>query len=421
MKKIVLLLTALLILSTLAYADVGVGIWGRTVFNLAYGSDTPEDYDARIYQGWGPDWGNGTMMGIAVWWSNDIMEYHFKLKYHNNGKKNVTVNTEVNDLSVPPVPIGTGTGTVEIFQAEIPEAYGIIKLMPDLGLTLQLGYREEQNDFRETTPVTFHDMNAGNCGRLNGWAATIMVAPPDMGLNVGVQWRMPLGGGAAGLNDLPIQYNINNVGIAASYTMPDMVKVTVGTTIDGQEWQGDNDALFPKQTRNIFGRIHLLMVPDLTLWLLVKYTGLEPASEDQEMIDIDGDGTDETAGPVNDNNVIELLLGAKYVMGDFSVAGGADITMTTPKDTDIDGATAIEVNVDPAYNLGKVVIGGVFGMKMTMIKDVDISPTIYIEPYVKIPDFSMNIAFKYAMNNDQNEDTDDFTWSLPIQVDFSFW
>jgi hypothetical protein len=420
MKKIVLLLAALVVLSSLAYADVGTGIWGRTVFIAAYGTNTPEGSDARIYQGWGPDWGNGTMMGISVWWSSDIIEYHFKLKYHNNGKKSVDVSTDVNDLSVPPVPIGTGSGSIEIAQFEIPEAYGIIKIMPDFGLTLQLGYREEQNDFRETTPVTFHDLNAGNCGRLNGWAATVMVEPPDMGLKVGLQWRMPLGGGAAELEDLPIQYNIYNVGLAASYTMPDLVKVTVGTTIDGQEWEADSSALFPNQTRNIFGRIHLLMVPDLTLWLLAKYTGLEPALEDAEAVDVDGDGTDD-ATSYNDNNVIELLLGAKYVMGDISIAGSGDVTMTMPKDTDIDGTTSIEVNVDPSYNLGNLVVGAVVGTKMTMMEDVDISPEIYVEPYVKIPDFSMNIAFKYDMNADQDADTDDFAWSIPVQVDFSFW
>jgi hypothetical protein len=392
MKKIFILIAALVVLSSLAYADVGAGIWGRTVFIAAYGTNTPDGYDARIYQGWGPDWGNGSQMGISVWWTSDIMEYHFKLKYDNND-------------------IGAG--------AMCPEAYGIIKLMPDFGLTLQLGYREEQNDFRETTPVTFHDLNAGNCGRLNGWAATVMVEPPDMGLKVGLQWRMPLGGGALGLEDLPIQYNLYNVGLAASYTMPDLVKVTVGTTIDGEAWQGDDGALFPNQTRNIFGRIHLLMVPDLTLWLLAKYTGLEPALEDAEAVDVDGDGTDD-ATSYNDNNVIELLLGAKYVMGDISIAGSGDVTMTMPKDTDIDGTTSIEVNVDPSYDLGNLVVGAVVGTKMTMMEDVDISPEIYVEPYVKIPDFSMNIAFKYDMNADQDADTDDFAWSIPVQVDFSF-
>jgi hypothetical protein len=389
MKKIVLLLAALVLFSSFVYADVGVGIWGRDVFILALGSNPAEGADAVVYQGWGPDWGGagGPQMGIAVWWTSDLMEYHFKYKYNNN----------------------------DVAGSMIPEAWGLLKLMPAYGITLQLGYREEQNDFRETTPVTFHDMNAVNCGRMNGWSAVVMIEPPDMGLKVGIQYRMPL-------SDMQLQYNIYNIGIGASYTVPEMVKITVGSMVDAEAWEGDGDALFPSQTRNIFGRIHLLMVPDLTLWLLVKYTGLEPESVDAEMVDLDGDGLDDVAGPSNDNTVIELLLGAKYSMGDFSIASGIDFKMTTPK---ADGATStsnIEANIDPAYNLGKMAVGAVIGLKMEMDDDgVDEGVGLYLEPYVKIPDFNMNISFKYAMNNDLNPDTDDYSWSLPVQVDFSFW
>jgi hypothetical protein len=401
MKKIVLLIAALVLFSSFVYADVGTGIWGRTVFVLAYGSDVAEGMDARIYQGWGPDWGNGPQMGIAVWWENDTMMYRFKLKYNNNSKTNV--------------------GGTEMAQFEIPEAYGILQLMPDFGITLQLGYREEQNDFRETTPTTFHDMNSRDCGRMNGWSAVVMVEPPDMGLKFGLQWRMPLGGGAAGLNDLPIQYNLYNVGIGVSYTMPEMVRITVGSMPEGEAWRGDNDVLFPNQERNIFARFHLLMVPDLTLWLLVKYTGLEPSSEDAEAIDVDGDGVEETTVS-NDNTKIDILLGAKYVMGDFSIAAGINYLMTTPKGDDPITKSDIHVNVDPQYNLGSMAVGAVIGMQMEMDDDdVDETMALYLEPYVKIPDFNMTIAFKYAMNSDKNPDTDDFSWSIPVQVDFSFW
>jgi hypothetical protein len=409
MKKIVLLLAALVLISSLAYADVGVGIWGRTVFILAHGSNPAEGDDAVVYQGWGPDWGGagGPQMGIAVWWTSDLMEYHFKYKYNNN----------------------------DAGGAMIPEAWGLLKILPAYGLTVQLGYREEQNDFRETTPTTFHDMNAVNCGRMNGYSAVVMVEPPDMGLKVGLQWRMPLGinipdpadlDPSDGIDqltiDMPLQYNIYNIGIGVSYTVPDMVKITVGSMVDNEAWQGDSDVLFPNQTRNIFGRIHLLMVPDLTLWLLAKYTGLEPESVDAEMVDLNGDGVDDLAGPSNDNTVIELLLGAKYVMGDFSIASGIDFKMTTPKADDSISVSDIHANIDPAYNLGNMVVGAVIGMMMQMDDDdVDEGVGLYLEPYVKIPDFNMTIAFKYAMNNDLNPDTDDYSWSIPVQVDFSFW
>jgi len=393
MKKIVLLLAALVLFSSFVYADVGVGIWGRTVLILAYSNVADDDEDAVIKQGWGPDWGaaGGAQMGIAVWWTSDLMEYHFKYKFNNT----------------------------DADKAMIPEAWGLLKLMPDYGITLQLGYREEQDDFRETTPTTFHDMNAGNCGRLNGYSAVVMIAPPDMGLKVGIQWRMPLA------PDLQLQDNINNIGIGLSYTVPDMVKITVGSTLDGEPWKGDG-VLYPTQTRNIFGIIHVLMVPDLTLWLLAVYTGLEPETEvPPEMVDLDGDGTDETLAPTNDNTIIELLLGAKYAMGDFSIASGIDFKMTTPKADDGIAQTMIHANIDPAYNLGTMTVGGVIGMEMEMDDDdIDETVALYIEPYLKIHDFNMNIAFKYSMNADRNAggvETDDYSWSIPIQVDFSFW
>jgi hypothetical protein len=421
MKKIVLLLAALVLFSSFVYADVSVGIWGRTVFNLVNGSSLLDDPNTAwdesegenyIMQSWGPDWGgSGPQMGIKVWWTSDLMEYHFKYKFNDNN------------------PGG----------ASIPEAWGMVKILPEYGVTLQMGYREEQDDFRQNTATTFHDMHSENCGRLNGWSAIIMVAPPDSGLKVGLQYR-------TSLTDYAIQYNLYNVGIAATYTVPEMIKITVGSMVDGEAW---TSPIFPTVQRNIFGRIHLLMVPDLTLWLLAKYTGIEPAPGDAEAIDVDGDGigVDNLDGDITDdvyvadpNSVIDILLGAKYSMGDISIALGANITMNTDKEDDDEGVampgdladpdanvTSIHVNIDPEYNLGKMSVGGVFGVEMRMIEDIDdydepeVGPKIYVEPYVKIHDLNMNIAFKYEMNGDFDTDTDDYKWSLPIQVDFSFW
>jgi hypothetical protein len=388
MKKIVLLLVALVLFSSVVYADVGVGIWGRTVFTLVYGTVPEEDsgLDMLIFQGWGPDWGGagGPQMGIAVWWTSDLMEYHFKYKYNN----------------------------VDAAGAMIPEAWGIIKILPAYGVTLQLGYREEQNDFRETTATTFRDMNSADCGRMNRWGAVIMIEPPDMGLKVAIQYR-------DSLTDYPIQYDLLNTGIAMSYTVPEMVKITVGSMTEGPAW---TDNVFPNNQRNIFGRIHLLMVPDLTCWLLVKYTGLEPASDEVEAVDTTGDGTGDTLPGTSDETAIDVLLGVKYVMGDFSIASGINFTQTTPKGDDPIARSDIHANIDPAYNLGKMGVGAVIGMKMQMDDDgVDEDLGIYFEPYVKIPDFNMNIAFKLSVGEDLNPDTSDISWSLPIQVDFSFW
>jgi hypothetical protein len=337
------------------------------------------------------------MMGVAVWWFNDTMSYHFKMVYHN---KNSAVG--------------------------ITEAWGDIKIMPDM-ITLQMGYREEQNDFRETTPVSAHDMNSGNVGRMNGWGVVVMVEPKDTNFKLGIQWRLPVGS-TGNVNfpkvldplDTAIQNNLSNVNIGASYTMPEMVKITVGSMIHCEAWEGDGGILWPYAERSIFARIHLLMVPDLTCWLLVKYVGLEAVDTEY---DTNADG--ETDLTVNrPNSGIDILLGAKYKMGDISVALGADFNMTMPKEEGGTTITNIEVNIDPNYNLGNMNIGAVIGLA-TRMDDDDVDDAygqyIYVEPYVGIPKFNMRIGFTYGMNADLNTDTDDFTWSIPVQVDFSFW
>jgi len=397
MKKIVLLLAALVVFSSFVYADVGVGIWGRTVFVAAAGRNVAEGEESWIYQGWGPDWGGGTMMGIAVWWFNDTMSYHFKMVYHN---KNSAV--------------------------AFTEAWGDIKIMPDM-ITLQMGYREEQDPFRETTPVSAHDMNSSNVGRMNGWGVVVMVEPKDTNFKLGIQWRLPVGS-TSNVNfpkvldpaDTAIQNNLNNVNIGASYTMPEMVKITVGSMIHCEAWEGDG-ILWPNTERSIFARIHLLMVPDLTCWLLVKYTGLE-AYTTTYVIDTAGTELDVT----RPWSGLDILLGAKYKMGDISIALGADFNMQMPKaDNPIETTTtSIAVNIDPNYNLGNLNVGAVIGLE-TKMDDDDVDDAygqyIYVEPYVGIPKFNMRIAFLYGMNADLNTDTDDFTWSIPVQVDFSFW
>jgi len=252
-----------------------------------------------------------------------------------------------------------------------------------------------------------------------------MVEPKDTNFKLGIQWRMPIG--STGYVNYPkvldgadtaIQNNLNNINIGASYTMPEMVKITVGSMIHCEAWEGDGSILFPLTERSIFGRIHLLMVPDLTCWLLVKYVGLE-ALETTYVIDTAGTELIVT----RPNSGIDILLGAKYKMGDISIALGADFNMVMPKEEGTT-VTTIEVNVDPNYNLGDMNVGAVIGMQ-TKMDDDDVDDIygqyIYVEPYLKLNKFNMRIGFTYGMNADLNTDTDDFTWSIPVSVDFSFW
>lgn len=408
MKKIVLLLAALFILSSFVYADVGIGIWGRTVFVVAAGRNYAEGEESWIYQGWGPDWGGGPSMGFEVWWTSDVSEYHFKWAFDRDNFSG----------------------------SKIAQAWGKIKIVPDL-MTLQVGLRDSQDDFRETTPVSGHDYNAEDVGRLNGWGVVIMVEPKDTGFKLGLQWRTPIGTEGwvdypkvLDANDNPFQGNLYNAGVCASYTMPEMVKITVGTVINGQDWQGDAGILWPNQNRSIFGRIHLLMVPDLTLWLLVKYQGLEPYENEY---DTNADGEPEIY--IKPNSSMDVVLGAKYAAGDFSIGFGGYLNMAMPKDDDNDATdeintTNIGVTLDPNYKLTDLNIGAVIGMEMKMDDDdVDdeYGQYIFVEPYVGIPKFNMRIGFTYGMNANLNTAelpdgyAEDFTWSLYVQTDFSFW
>src|SRR4030042_6772196 len=74
MKKAILLIAALLLVGSMAYAAPSFGIWGRTVFVLA--GQTANN--TQIYQGWGPNWmGSGQRMGLHATFTNDKIEFKF--------------------------------------------------------------------------------------------------------------------------------------------------------------------------------------------------------------------------------------------------------------------------------------------------------------------------------------------------------
>ncbi|MBN1699640.1 MAG: hypothetical protein JW881_19130 [Spirochaetales bacterium] len=361
MKKALLVLVALIFIGSLAMADVGVGIWGRTRFYLAQGSDASDD----ITQGWGPDWSGpgGPQMGIAVWWTSDMLEYHFKIKYNSN-------EGLINNLN---------------------EAYGLLKIMPEL--TIQIGYREEYDTFRETTPTTFNDLNAENVGRLNGWSILATITPME-NLVAAIQYRVPVA-------DALLEDNVTNTAVCASYTMPDMLKITLGTVLNGTEWKSDADILAggPENFRSVFTRIHALMVPNMTLWLLIKFTG--PFEDEAD----------------NPANVLVALVGAKYSMDAFSVGAGIEFDYVALKDADLgDPEMAYIVVIEPEYNLGKAAIGMNAKIAGTSVEGSGLG--INVIPYVKLPDFSTTIYFDYSMNT---EIDDSGTWKLVSSTDFSFW
>ncbi|MBN1524742.1 MAG: hypothetical protein JW904_09675 [Spirochaetales bacterium] len=352
MKKGLILFIMLVAVSNLLIAEAGVGTWGRTIFNVAQGDEASSD----ITQSWGPGWGNpGPRQGIDAWFKGDFVEFYFK--YQFNGAQ-LVVDDEFGDIT---------------------NMYGVLKLMPSL-LTAYIGKwaGDGLDMFRKTSPHPIYDVNNGNVGRMGGMGVWIVLAPADTGFEAAVNWRT---NGFAPTET--IQDNMTLTGLAAAYTVPDMLKFTLGSTASGDDPTAE--------VRNIFGRVELLMVPDLVLWADVKYTGLETATD----------------------TGIDSVLAAGYKMDALSIAFAATLGMNL--DTEV---TTWNAAPEVYYDLGAVTVG--LYASVAGSSEADTGLAITAEPYVKIDDFDLRISFKLTMNGDLNTTTDDYDWAVPILINFGF-
>jgi len=358
MKKAVVLGMILLALGTLAYAEgatVGFG-WGRTTFTLAAGNSVNSD----ITQGWGlADFPLDPRANLDFAWSGDFTA--FKITGYLNGIALAFVNS-----------------------------YGTLKLMPDMFSVMIGQFNGDGWDaFRKTSPHPIHDVNNKNVGRFGGWGIIADIAPKDSGFEAAVMYRTadPTGTGAPGL----LAPTAANTNFGASYTLPNLLKIAAGST---------DDAINAGGGRNIFGRVELLMVPSLTLWADVKYTGLD-------------------VQPTVSN--IKGELAAAYDMKPLTIVfagtfANYDDDFNTTTDL-FNPAIKMQWAVYPEvyYNLGAFTLGlfaSVAG------DDVANSGIAYgVEPYVKLNDFNTRISFVYASSTATGATS---SWRIPVMIDWGF-
>jgi hypothetical protein len=394
MKKSVVLGMILLALGVMAYADgVTVGLdFGRSQFNIASGSSAS---GAPINQGWvGPAglFPTGQRLDMQFAWSNDKVGINIT-DYVTNG--------------------GSAADT-------IVNAYGTLKFVPDL-FTVYIGEfnGDGWDHFRYDTAHPINDTNNNNVGRFGGWGAILDVMPKDSGFEVALfaKLRDPTSTGTQTIQEALSQYNV-----AASYTVPNTVKIGVGsTTFANAPYSNEaaddlaaqiaallkNPALTPAELaalaapgfseRNIFGFVQILMVPNLTAWDNIYYAGFDAPSK---------------------TTIVSNLLGLSYDMKPLTLilAGyfGKNAITGTP---DYSGAdyTSWAVQPEVIYNMGAMSLGLYASVAGISTSGSGIAYTV--EPYVKINDFGTRISFRYSGNSASGSIS---TWEIPVLIDWGF-
>jgi hypothetical protein len=369
MKKAILIMAALVVIGSLAFADFTTGMWGRTQFDIVGGSNWHSD----ILTGWdgataGGLWPPKPRENLNWGFSSDKMAFNF-------------------------------TAYFDSTEMTMTNMYGTLKVAPDMATILIGEFKGDGWDtFRKTSPHPIHDLNNGNVGRFSGYGVIADIAPKGTGFETAVMIRTDVTTGNVGAASTTPQFKTTdvllNTDIAAAYTVPNMIKVTLGSTVDGK--------LAPTAetpVRDIFGRIEALMVPNLTAWLDVKYTGLEK---------ING---------VDPDQVINTELAGAYNMDALSIVLAAALGVDAPKTGD--STIAWEVRPEVYYNLGAITAGLYLDVIGSSVKDSTIAFTA--EPYVKINDFNTRIALSITSSttNDVVKDAE-LTWSIPVLIDFGF-
>lgn len=397
MKKAVVLGMILLALGCMAYADgVTVGMdFGRTQFNVIAGSG---DSNVPMTQGWvGPtaQFPTGQRLDMQFAWSNDKVGINIT-DYVSNG--------------------GSAADT-------IVNAYGTLKFVPDM-FTVYIGEfnGDGWDHFRLDTAHPIHDVNNNNVGRFSGWGAILDLMPKDSGFEAALFAKLNDPGSVASqtLNQATSQY-----GVAASYTVPNTVKVQLGSTTFAQA---------PASERNIFFSGQLLMVPNLTAWDNFYYAGFD-ARPDKVSIFSD------LLGISYDMKPLTLIVAAWFGQNNMGlsqdVASGA-VSIGGPGTPDYavknayvssdgktnygslnggDNYTTWALQPEVIYNMGAMSLG-LYASVQGFITKIDGTEMGYtIEPYVKLNDFGVRISFLY--NKSMVKDTK-ATWEVPVLIDWGF-
>jgi len=384
MKKALVLGLILLALSSFAYADGGATVsfgWGRTQFTLATSSSAA---GATVQQGWygvGVNWPNGIRQNLDLAWSNQYTGFNTTLYIGapNAGGNNVLA-------SIPYI--------------NVQNLYGTLKLVPDM-FAMYFGQFEGDgwDHFRLDSPHPIHDVNNSNVGRFFGWGLILDVAPKDSGFEAAAFVKVS-DPSANGGKDLDLAEQASNYAVAASYTMPNMLKIMAGTNTFGFA-----DGVTPGGShRNIFASVQLLMVPNLTLWDEFYFAGFDIPSPANYSI-----WSDELAGQyVMDK--LTIVLAAFF--GGNSAGGSPDYSGAPLL---IGNYTAWAVDPEIYYNVGVANIGLYASIAGTSIANSGIG--YYIEPYVKLNNFGLRVSFGYIGSSAAGAIS---KWEVPIVVDWGF-
>jgi hypothetical protein len=356
MKKALVLGVILLAVSSLAFADFGTGMWGRTAFDLAMGQ-TGTGASTDITQQFGVSfWPPQPRENMNWWFSSDKASFNYTVYF--NGAVPSYVNM-----------------------------YGTLKLVPDMA-SLQIGKftGDGFDDFRLTSPHPIHDVNNNNIGRLAGWGILAIVAPKDSGFEGVLGWMVQDPTSATPSNT--IGGNARNVAALASYTVPNLVKVSAGTTTNGA--LDDTTTHENNLDRNIFGRVQLLMIPNLTLWVDGRFWGFDEK-------------------PTTSTNIAAELAAA------YSMDALTAVLAATVMSGSVGNVLAYAAMPEVYYNLGMATVGLYFNVSGSNISGSGIGYAV--EPYVKLNDFNLRLSFYYQGNTTTGALG---SWEIPLLIDFGF-
>jgi hypothetical protein len=395
MKKAVVLGMILLVLGCMAYADGGVTVgmdFGRSQFVLAQGSSTS---GAPVTEGWAPL--SGTFPTVQRYdmefaWSNDHVGIN--MTAYTQPFMQMLAQQKINGLA------GIGIDWVNM--------YGTLKLVPNM-FTTYLGRFEGDgwDHFRLDSDHPIHDMDNNSIGRFVGWGMILDLMPKDSGFD-GAVFLKTADPTSIALQNVANQYTLAQTAtdweIAASYTVPNLIKISAGSTTFSTY-----SGTFGSSERNIFGRVEILMIPNLSLWDQTYYAGFDQSTKisivSSEL------GLDYNMKP------LQIILAAfagenSQAWGTYGQGGGgADYTQAGGPLNYKSWALYPEV----IYNMGAISLGVYGGLGGTSTSGTGIN--YKVEPYVKLNDFGLRVSFLYAGSSQSGTTA---IWEIPIIVDWGF-
>lgn len=364
MKKAVVLGMILLALGCMAYAQgVTVGMdFGRTQFDIA---SSNSNAGASIDQGWlspNTSFPMGQRMDMQFAWSNEHTALNIT-GYLNNSHLTATMDWA--------------------------NVYGTLKLVPDM-FKLMIGFfgGDGFDDFRADSAHPIRDISNGNIGRMNGWGIIGVLQPKDSGLEVAVFYQTgdpSIAGAQNSANN-----TVMNTEIAASFNLANLIKISAGSSI-GSGPATNFSSLLYTPNRNFWGRVNLLMVPNLGLWADLRYDGFDQTP-------VVSNFNAEVAGSF-DMKPLTLIIAAIY--------GSNDVLGTRV------GTWLVEP--EGIFNMGPISLGLLVGLSGTDVSGSGLG--IEVEPYVKLNDFGLRVSFNFVTNTLSGSPS---YWEIPLLIDWGF-